>query len=178
MAAYWWYSTTAGSSAATTINFASTQHLCHVIIYSVTNTNTGVAVAPWTTTASPIAQAAAAADSTAPATTTDSKIVTLASAPKTGVVFYWFGRFGADTTTVNPLTAFTEISDANQTDASGSVASLTRAGEYVTAPPHLSATVGPAPFALTSTNSRVSLAWEWVPAGFVTVTLSGIEERA
>lgn len=174
VAAYWFYSSAAGSSATTTVNYASTQHSFDVRIFSVANTYSGTAaVPPWTATAVPYLQAVAAADSTAPASTNQSKTVTIA-ATQTGSVTYHHGRFGSNSTST-ATTGFTEITDTGLSDVSGSVASYDVVSEYVTAPPWTSTTVGPSTYSTSTTNSRVGLAIEWVPANWVNCMVSGIE---
>lgn len=176
VAAYWWYSTTAGSSAGTTINFASNQHSCAAQIYTIAGVYSGAtSVPPWTGSATPIIQSAVASDSTAPASTTDSKIVTLA-ALQTGITFYFVSRAGSGTG-VTPISGWTEGGDQQLTDGTGSLASNTSEIEVITLPPAPSTTIGPAAYASSTTGARASIAWEVVPSSFVNCMVSGIEVR-
>lgn len=177
VAVYWWFSSAAGSSATTTVNFSSTQHSCTAAIYPITSVYNGTtSVPPWTGSATPIVQSAVAADTTAPASTTDSKIVTLATL-QTGVVFYFVSKAGPAPGTVTSITTYTEGNEQVMTDGTGSVASHTSEIEVVTNPPAPSATIGPAAYAASTTNARASVAWEVVPSNFVNCMVSGIEVR-
>jgi hypothetical protein len=180
VAAYWWYSTSAGSSATTTVNWASTQHSGACSIFSVANAYPGTAaVSPWTSAATPIVQSAVAADTTLPGSTNQTKIVTL-SALQTGMVFYLTGRCetGAGVTTTEP-TGFTEPTSADWQldDGVGTAADLAGNLTYVTSPPWTSTTVGPGTFLFARDDSRASIAWEMIPSGFVNCMVSGIEVK-
>jgi hypothetical protein len=173
MSIWWFYSSATGSSATTTINFASTQHSCLLNIFSVANVFPGgTAVPPWTSTATPVIQSATAADSVAPGAGTDSKTVTL-TALQAGLVIYWCGR-AINGTAVAP-TGFTEGGDLSITDVSGSVGSAQAELSSVTTPPHTSTTVGPATFSTSTADARAAIAFELVPAGWVNCMVSGIE---
>jgi hypothetical protein len=172
---WWFYSSATGSSATTTVNFASTQHACSFNIFSVANVFSGnTAVPPWTSTATPIIQSAVAADTVAPGASTDSKTVAL-TALQSGLVIYWCAR-AINSTTVAP-TGFTEGGETTVNDASGSVGSHTAELSSVTIPPHTSTTVGPATFSTSTADARASVAFEIVPAGWVNCMVSGIEVR-
>jgi hypothetical protein len=174
IATYWFYSSSAGSSATTTVNFASTQHNMGVWIFSVANVYAGtVAISPWTSTTVPYAQAASAADSSAPASDSLSKVVTL-GALQTGIVTYHHMRMSGLVSSTPPGN-YTEISDAQMPDASGSLAPAITAEAYRNPTPETSTSIGPATYNAGSTAARVAVAIEWVPAGFVNCMVSGIE---
>lgn len=180
LSAWWWDSTTAGSSATTVVNFASTQHSFTGIILSVQNIlRPPVAVAPWTTTATPVLNSAVAADTTAPGSTASSLPVTL-GAIQTGYAFYLTSRVGS-TTTTTPPTSFTEAADRTVADGTGSIAQMTMELSTVTTAPWTSPTLGPATFATSTTGARASVGWEMVPGqangtpSWVNCMVSGIE---
>lgn len=174
IATYWFYSSAAGSSATTTVNWASTQHNMGAWIFEVSNVYPGTAaVPPWTSTAVPYAQAASAADSSAPASDSLSKVVTLGTL-QTGIVTYHHMRM-AGLVSSTPPGNYTEVSDAQMPDASGSLAPAITAEAYRNPTPETSTSIGPATYSAGSTAARVAVAIEWVPAGFVNCMVSGIE---
>jgi len=180
VAAYYFYSSTAGSSATTTVNFASTQHSCFAHITSLPTIYSGAsAVSPWTSSATPIIQSAVAADTVAPGSTSNSATVTLGATPQTGYVFYLAGRCDAQNggSASTAPSGFTEgaTSDYAFNDLTGNLADLTGDLSSVTDPPWTSATVGPATLGTATTDARASIAWEMVPSGFVNCMVSGIE---
>lgn len=187
VSAWYWFSTSAGSLAATTIAFASTQHSFNGAIFSIANVYSGTtAVSPWTSTATPIVQSAVAADTTAPASTTDTKTVTLASAIQTGYVFYINARGSATNGGTTAPTGYTEATgtgaDWSLADASGSVCALLGDVSSGTTPPITATTVGPGTYAGGgTTDARAAVAWEMVPGSstggpaWVNCMVSGIE---
>ena len=171
---WYWYSAVAGGNATTTVNFASTQHSCLAFIVPWTNVYSGVSsIPPWTSGTTPIVQSATAADSVAPGSTTDSKTVTLATL-QTGQVIYFHAR-ALGTLTATPPTGMTETVDSALDDVTGSQGKITAGGDYVTAPPWTSTTVGPATYSAAGTQARVGVAIEVVPSAWVNCMVSGIE---
>jgi len=175
---WWFYSSVTGTSSATTVNFASTQHSCLTTIYPVTNTYPGTdAVSPWSSTAVPYSQVVSDADSAAPASTANSKTITLATL-QTGQVVYWTARAQAGITQTPP-TGMTEATGGDNSidDLTGSQGKINQVTDYTTAPPWTSTTVGPATYSAASTLARAAVAVEFIPAGWVNCMVSGIEVR-
>jgi hypothetical protein len=171
---WWWYSSVAGASATTTINYASTQHSSLSYIVPVSNTYPGtVAVPPWSSTAVPYVQAVSASDSTAPASTTDTKTVTLTTL-STGQVVYFNARALGSGTQLAPA-SMTETVDSALDDITGSQGKIHIGSDYTTAPPFTSTTVGPATESTAQTVARAAVAVELIPAAWVNCMVSGIE---
>jgi hypothetical protein len=175
MSVWYYYSPVAGSSTSTTINFASTQHSNIMDMKVINNVSKGTsAIPPWTSSTTPVIQAVTAADSTAPASTNQSKTVTL-GALSTGYVFYLVAKTVAHTYTA--ATGLTEILDFSVTDITGSLCAIGAEFSSITALPFSTTTIGPATASGASTDARVAIAWEMIPSGFVNCAVSGIEVR-
>jgi hypothetical protein len=170
--AYYWYSTAAGASASTRVNFATTQGAIRGSVFSVTNVYAGTAaVPPWTSSAVPIIQSAAAADTTAPASTNQSVAVTLPSTIQTGYVFHVHGRVDASAA-VTPPTGWTEDLDMNISDGTSPIEG---ALNHITTPPFTSQTPTAGTYTTSLTTARTAIAWEMIPSSFVNCMASGIE---
>jgi hypothetical protein len=102
-----------------------------------------------------------------------SKVVTLGTL-QTGIVTYHHMRM-AGLVSSTPPGNYTEVSDAQMPDASGSLAPAITAEAYRNPTPETSTSIGPATYSAGSTAARVAVAIEWVPAGFVNCMVSGIE---
>jgi hypothetical protein len=173
VSAWWWFSSSLGTSATTTATWASNQsgNIMHIVsVGTAGNASLPVAIPGWTTTAVPYIQAVGAADSTAPSSTTQHKTVTLA-ALKTGHIITWGGRAAAAISST-AATGWLEDTD----DSTGSSPDMTVSSFHLTTPStSISTNIMPATFSASQTLARAEIAIELVPQNFIVCMVSGIE---
>lgn len=165
---FYWYSSAAGSSATTTIDFGggNTQLVGQWSIDGYTNVYFGD-FTPTAFPTVPIVQSATAVDTVAPASTASGLATTFAAALTGGLVHVAQSRQVTAATTSTPPTGFTELTDLS----TGSENNLTTYYRLDAT----STTNAANTWSGATTNLRASIAAELVSSSNVNIMINGIE---